>query len=427
MRVRISAAMWRISLALRWRIACWMLMGCVPLALAPKGVKTTLQHMQNSPWAVLMSPCNGGNVPFAQAAAATAAAAAVAAGAIMAANSSGLTHRYHEPSSAEKHSKGFRRSVASPIKLERCTEGDKSSREPESEPEDYDASEYESDAEQPEQPASRAAPKRRAKSRLWTAEQFPEGTDGAANWDMANLTAAQNWECPCKDRRNCIGGERCKLLDLYEYRKQFRTTNAKGGGFRDASRKDLESHYDRRSGSFTRSFVVGLLGDCCAASSGLAKGISFATFASSRTDVTKERAWHAGRCKLKAKVQSEERAHLEAYIRDLRAELEGPKGGSRAKDKWSLPKKTAPQRWEDYKRKRKLRSLPIIGSPSLFEKIWREHDEITEYGAKGHAKCDHCGELQVDRLKYEGRSDKLREVEAKQVCSPRKAPYSGYT
>jgi hypothetical protein len=114
-------------------------------------------------------------------------------------------------------------------------------------------------------------------------------------------------------------------------------------------------------------------------------------------------------------VQGEERAHLEAYIRELRSEMEGPKGGSAPKDKWSLPKKTGPQRWEDYRRRRQMLSLPVIGSQSLFEKIWRAHDEIIEYGAKGHAKCDRCGELQVEEHKFEGRPDKLREVHEKKV------------
>jgi hypothetical protein len=389
---------------------------------------------------------------FAKAAAATAGAAVVAAGAIMAVNTNRLGPRYEAPDSSAKHSKLYSERGASPIKVgvlecDVCT----SSSDAESEPEDFTKGGEESneDEEGPvlkscskpggdessgndEGPVKRSKPggdesnaddegpvrKKRSKPHvhLWTKAHFPEGTNGPANWDMENLKAAQQWECPCKDRRSCIGFERLGLFDLYEYRKLFRTTaSSLHGGFRDGSRKDLEAHYDRQSGLFTRSFVVGSIGDCCAASAGLAKGISFATFADSRADVTKQREWHAGRCKLKSQVQSEERAHLEAYIRELRSELEGPKGGSRPKDKWSLPKQTLPQRWEDYKRKRKLNSQPIIGSQSLFEKLWRKHDEITEVGAKGHAKCDECGTLQVDRLRYEGRLDKLREVEEKHI------------
>ena len=186
------------------------------------------------------------------------------------------------------------------------------------------------------------------------------------------------------------------------------------------SRCDQE-HYDQESRSFTRSFVVGTLGDCCAASAGLAKGISFDTFSKSRADVTKGRPLHIGRVELRSKQQSKERAHLHAYIRHVRSQMEGPKGGSEPKDKWRLPKKPLAKRWEDYMNHRKGARLPVIGSQSLFEQLWREHDEIVEFGAKGHPKCDTCGELLADREKYAGRPDKLAETERKQVC-PRPPP-----
>ena len=94
---------------------------------------------------------------------------------------------------------------------------------------------------------------------------------------------------------SCIGVERIAVTELYEYRKKFQTTTAPStGGARDATRKELENHYDKGSKTFTRSFVVGPLGDCCAASAGLAKGISFHTFADSRVDVHQNRPLHAG-------------------------------------------------------------------------------------------------------------------------------------
>ena len=83
----------------------------------------------------------------------------------------------------------------------------------------------------------------------------------------------------------------------------------------------MQGHYDEGLNTFTRSFVVGPVGDCCAASAGLAKGLSFGTFANSRADITQKRPWHAGRVKLKANQESEERAHLEAYIRELRKDM----------------------------------------------------------------------------------------------------------
>ena len=70
--------------------------------------------------------------------------------------------------------------------------------------------------------------------KLWSAVQFPEGTDGVKCWDVANLMAAQQWECPCHDRTNCISADRVSVLELYEYRKAFRTAHA--GNTRDACR-----------------------------------------------------------------------------------------------------------------------------------------------------------------------------------------------
>eukprot|EP00966_Prymnesium_polylepis_P289168 6679291-Prymnesium_polylepis.1 len=128
---------------------------------------------------------------------------------------------------------------------------------------------------------------------------------------------------------------------------------------------------------------------------------------------------------MQAKQQSEERAHLEAYIRELRAGTEGPKGGSAPTDKWRLPTRAISGeqgRWEEYEKKRKQLGLPVIGSESLFKKIWREHDEIVEYGAKGHPKCDTCGQNIADRAKYEERSDavsrqKLKKIAEKQAIT----------
>ena len=137
-------------------------------------------------------------------------------------------------------------------------------------------------------------PDRLASSRsrkLWSALQFPEGMTGANNYDLTNLVAAQKWKCPCTDRVSCIGLERLKTMELYEYRKAFRTTAANHGGLRDASRTDMAGHFDGKSGTFSRSFVVGSLGDCCAASAGLAKGLSFHTWADSRADVRQGRPW----------------------------------------------------------------------------------------------------------------------------------------
>lgn len=66
---------------------------------------------------------------------------------------------------------------------------------------------------------------------------------------------------------------------------------------------------------------------------------------------------------------------------------------------------TVALRWEDYKKFRLQRGLPVLGSRSLFEKVWREHDEIMEHGAKGHPKCPICGKYQKDRDALDDRTD----------------------
>ena len=262
-----------------------------------------------------------------------------------------------------------------------------------------------------------------ASGKLWSKAQFPEGVVGASRYDMANLQAAQAWTCPCADRENCIGADRLKLLDLYEYRKKFVTTASNLGGLRDANRTQLENHYAVNSKSFTRSFVVGPLGDCCAASAGLANGVSFATFAASRADVTKSRGWHPARSKQKSMQEGVERAHLEAYIRSLREGLEGPKGGSQSTDTWSIEKTSFSKRWETYQRSRTNAGQPVIGSVSLFKKIWAGHREIHEITAKGHATCDECGQRAAARVPYENRTDTVAMEHKRQLDKAQVRPH----
>lgn len=86
-------------------------------------------------------------------------------------------------------------------------------------------------------------------------------------------------------RDNCIGKSRIlSVSHLYEHRKAFRTTAHTRGGFRDSICADMEQRYDQKTKSFTRSFKVGLLVDCCVALAGLAAGFSFATWANARAD-----------------------------------------------------------------------------------------------------------------------------------------------
>ena len=207
--------------------------------------------------------------------------------------------------------------------------------------------------------------------KLWSKAEFPEGVYGKANWDLANLEAAQAWECPCVDRVNCIGNDRIpNIFDLYEHRKKFRCETAPAnGGLRDAARLEMTGHFDKTRKTLTRSFVVGPVGDCCAASAGLAKGLSFATWAGARSDLNdaggEPAPWKEGRRKIRNRQESEKRAHFRAWIRSLKDGMEGPKGGSDPIKKWKTGYLPRGKRWEQYCESRRRSSQPIVGGKDL--------------------------------------------------------------
>ena len=206
-----------------------------------------------------------------------------------------------------------------------------------------------------------------------------------------------------QDRQNCISEDRLNVLELYEYRKKFLTTCANDGGKRDAARKEMAQHADA-AGNLSRSFVVGPLNDCCVASAGLAKGISFGSWASARADLRKKRPLKVGRTQVRVRAESMQRRTLEAYIRSLREGMEGAKGRD-APYNWSTGKRTVPKRWDDYRKFRIRKKLPVVGSLKLFAKLWKAHTEIHEFGAKGHPKCDECGKIESRRDALEERRD----------------------
>ena len=262
----------------------------------------------------------------------------------------------------------------------------------------------EEEEEKREKKPKTAAPK------LWTKEQFPEGVVGPANYDMLNLIRAQEWQCPCGDRRNCIGADRLQLTELYEFRKNFQT-HCGTLGKRDTARAAMAHHYSSGDGTFSRSFVVGSLNDCCAASAGLACGLSIATWERARADLKKNAPRREDRRRASVEKESAERRHLEAYIRELRSTMEGSKGKQSAH--FFTGKRPVKQRWEDYVIGRNNAQLPVIGSLPLFKKLWAAHNEIIQTKASGHDICDTCGALQVRRDALEGRTDAVAEAERK--------------
>ena len=253
--------------------------------------------------------------------------------------------------------------------------------------------------------------------KLWSKLQFPEGTKGAMNWDIENIKAAQGWECPCADRFSCIGADRMSILDLAFYRKHWRLNVAPNeGGQRDSCRKEMAGHFDVPSRTCSRSFVVAGLGDCCAPSAALAKGMSFAHYASSRADLRKQRVWHAGRANNAAALESQQRVHLRAEILAMRESMEGPKGGFDPNDKWHTDYVPIPKRWQAYVKSRTDKGLPIIGSQTLFREEWLAA-QIVEGKACGHAKCMRCGRLDALEEKYKGRKEKEKEIAELRVCT----------
>eukprot|EP00965_Chrysotila_dentata_P250540 6209511-Pleurochrysis_carterae.AAC.3 len=101
---------------------------------------------------------------------------------------------------------------------------------------------------------------------------------------MVNLLRAQEWECPCSDRKNCIAADRISLLHLYDHRREWQQKAPTCGGQRDYFRSLLEARFSKETRLFFRSFVVGRRNDVCAAAMGLACGLSVSTFYNARSD-----------------------------------------------------------------------------------------------------------------------------------------------
>ena len=119
--------------------------------------------------------------------------------------------------------------------------------------------------------------------KLWTKAQFPEGMKGPSLFHFGNLQAIQSWSCPCKDRLSCISPDRVNVVELYEARRNFHkdVDNSR----KDKARTLMEAHYQQDQKRFTRSFVIGNRGDCCAASAGLTWGMSFNNWATARAQL----------------------------------------------------------------------------------------------------------------------------------------------
>ena len=234
---------------------------------------------------------------------------------------------------------------------------------------------------------------------LWGPELFLAGYSTPAVWEICNLQAAQQWQCPCSKgsggTMSCLDSSRINVVQLYDFRKAFHSRA--GRNLRDTMRDDLELHYDARAESFSKGFRVGPCADCCAPAFGLACGLSFTTFARARADVTLGRPRRAERRRRKAVEYDEGAAQVRGYLNSLKMKLEGSKGGTYVGGvtKYYTASKTDKRRYEDYKAQMNQDGVPVrCTTVKSFMEIWKADKSIIEVNPTGHSICDVCAGFQ---------------------------------
>ena len=228
---------------------------------------------------------------------------------------------------------------------------------------------------------------------LWGAEQFVCGYTQPSVWDLRNLTAAQEWCCPCTKtgQVSCLHASRMTVLHLYDHRTAFH--KRAGKNLRDALRDDLASHYDACTSSFNKGFKVGPRADCCAVAYALACGMCFKTFARARADVTLDRPHQAERRQHKTSKHEAAAAQVRGYLASLKAKLEGSKGGTYAggMTKYYTARKTDKRRYADYCAQMNLDKVEVkCTTVKHFTELWKADKQIIEVSATGHSICDIC-------------------------------------
>jgi hypothetical protein len=245
---------------------------------------------------------------------------------------------------------------------------------------------------------------------LWGPELFLAGYSTPAVWEICNLQAAQQWQCPCSKgsggTMSCLDSSRINVVQLYDFRKAFHSRA--GRNLRDTMRDDLELHYDARAESFSKGFRVGPCADCCAPAFGLACGLSFTTFARARADVTLGRPRRAERRRRKAVEYDEGAAQVRGYLNSLKMKLEGSKGGTYVGGvtKYYTASKTDKRRYEDYKAQMNQDGVPVrCTTVKSFMEIWKADKSIIEVSPTGHSICDICAGFQAREAALGSRID----------------------
>lgn len=208
--------------------------------------------------------------------------------------------------------------------------------------------------------------------------------------------------------------DRIKPADLIIHRKEYITKTA--GNWRDAVRREMEQHYNSQTRSFSRSFVVGHLNDCCAASKGLADGYSWGTWSRARADLRLNRCYHDGRRKQVREKKSQARQCIEIYLRQLRDGLDGSKGASRGEGKTYVRKQSMEHRWEAYRTYRIRAKQPVLGSIRLFRTCWKAQLNLVEVSPTGQSICDECTAMDVVRDTFASRHDEVARAEMRALA-----------
>jgi len=186
--------------------------------------------------------------------------------------------------------------------------------------------------------------------RLWNSSaMYPNGV--ANPYHLPNIMAAFTYDCPCS--RKCLsrvqayhGHEAGHVLCTHRQGIRARAKELGRGGLRDHTASVYASHFNKVVGAFTRSFVVGGVGDVCERAFAIATGLSEVTYARARRDAIADRPKHAARIVHRQQRESTDRVELDAWVRRLRGTLEGNKNG--AGGKWYMRKTTEGQLWKMY-------------------------------------------------------------------------------
>lgn len=231
--------------------------------------------------------------------------------------------------------------------------------------------------------------------------------NGVAHWmHTPNCVACLKFVCPCPE--SCFSkfarfhGD-AAVTAIYDFRRQFRDKARRNNlGLTDTLHLDLKAHFDLATRVFVPGFVVADVGGLCEKAYAVAIGLSEATIARARADVTQQRDLRKALRPEKRRRESSARSALDAWVMLQRETFEGDKYNGK---KWFTEKTTADALWRRYTAECSKQNVPAAGSQRMLFTIWNEHKEIVEVSPTGHDICDVCGDLRARRARLDGLTD----------------------